>query len=304
MIVLGFLLLAVALLASLVGWVWLLVTAFSEGRYIWGLLMIFIWPVVIVYGILNWREVKRPFLIYLSAIPLLLMAYGAVFLGAPQRLGQLQIQARTRPATIATEPASPPPAARPARPRPPLAAPSTDPTPGSPPAAPREPSPPPADVPPVAPPPAAAAPVPSNNPPATVPERPSAPATPAVATVPTLAPPPEPLVRTNTEVTVGFAGFLDDKGDILRNLKLRIVNRSDLAVRKLSMTLYYQDDQKRTLKEWTTEYEDPAGKAIAAAGATREFNCPAFYMPDWTINVIVRLREVEFADGSVWRKRL
>jgi hypothetical protein len=156
----------------------------------------------------------------------------------------------------------------------------------------------------VAPPPAAAAPIPSNNPPAAVPEPPSAPATPAVATVPTLAPPPEPLVRTNTEVTVGSAGFLDDKGDILRNLKLRIVNRSDLAVRKLSMTLYYQDDQKRTLKEWTTEYEDPAGKAIAAAGATREFNCPAFYMPDWTINVIVRLREVEFADGSVWRKRL
>jgi hypothetical protein len=137
-----------------------------------------------------------------------------------------------------------------------------------------------------------------------VPAPPSTPAPPALTAVPTLAPPPEPLVRTNAEVTVSFVGFLDDQGDILRNLKLRMVNRSDLAVRKLSMTLYYQDDQKRTLKEWTTEYEDPAGKAIAAAGTTREFKCPAFYMPDWTVNVIVRLREVGYADGSVWRSRL
>jgi len=325
MIVLGFLLLTVALLASLVGWVWLLVTAFREQRYVWAVLMILFSPVVLVYGILNWSEVKRPFLIYLSGIPLVLMAYGLVFLGAAQRMDQLQIEAQTRRVITATEPASPPPATRPARPRPARATPSTDLAQGLPPAAPPKPSSlaaqggeppktaPPADVPsapplavvsPAVPLPAAAAPIPSNNQPATVPAPPSVPATSAAAAIPTLAPPPEPQVRTNTEVTVGFAGFLDDKGDILRNLKLRIVNRSDLAVRKLNMTFYYQDDQKHTLKEWTTEYEDPAGKAIAIAGAAREFKCPAFYMPDWTVNVIIRLREVGFADGSVWRNHL
>jgi hypothetical protein len=69
------------------------------------------------------------------------------------------------------------------------------------------------------------------------------------------------------------------------------------------MTFYYQDDQKRTLKEWTTEYEDPAGKPVAAARGKQEFKCPAFFMPDGTANVILRLRQVGFADGSVWKSR-
>jgi hypothetical protein len=61
-----------AALLGLVGWVWLLLVAFSES--VWqGLLVLLVPCAVFVPALTNWREAKRPFLLTLAA-----MAVGVV----------------------------------------------------------------------------------------------------------------------------------------------------------------------------------------------------------------------------------
>jgi hypothetical protein len=55
-------------IASLVGWVWIMINAFSESVP-WGVGSLFCGLVALVYGILHWDELK---------IPVLLMAVGTI----------------------------------------------------------------------------------------------------------------------------------------------------------------------------------------------------------------------------------
>ena len=62
-------LLVVALVVGLIGWLWIVVMAFSEGEMLWGIGSLIISPIAIVYGIMNFQELK---------IPLGMMVGGAV----------------------------------------------------------------------------------------------------------------------------------------------------------------------------------------------------------------------------------
>ncbi len=54
---------------GVIGWLWIVVTAFSEGEIIWGIGCLIISPLSIVYGLLNFDELK---------IPLFLVAGGLI----------------------------------------------------------------------------------------------------------------------------------------------------------------------------------------------------------------------------------
>ena len=49
-------------IASLVGWVWIMINAFSESVP-WGVGCLCCSPVALVYGILKWEELKFPVLL-------------------------------------------------------------------------------------------------------------------------------------------------------------------------------------------------------------------------------------------------
>ena len=53
-------LLVVALVVGLIGWLWIVVMAFSEGEMLWGIGSLIISPLAIVYGIMNFQELKIP----------------------------------------------------------------------------------------------------------------------------------------------------------------------------------------------------------------------------------------------------
>lgn len=46
---------------GIVGWLWITVMAFSEGETLWGIGCLLISPVSIIYGLLNFQELKIPF---------------------------------------------------------------------------------------------------------------------------------------------------------------------------------------------------------------------------------------------------
>ena len=59
-VVMGEMLLLLGAVMSLVGWIWIIVTAFGEGELVWGIGSIIIPLVAIVYGIVNFDETKIP----------------------------------------------------------------------------------------------------------------------------------------------------------------------------------------------------------------------------------------------------
>ena len=59
----------IALLCGVVGWLWIVVLAFSEGETLWGIGSLIIPLVALIFGIMNFEETK---------IPLLLMGIGFV----------------------------------------------------------------------------------------------------------------------------------------------------------------------------------------------------------------------------------
>ena len=66
-------LLAFGGIMMLVGWIWILINAFSES-ILWGLACLCLNPVgTIVYGVLRWHDLKFPTLLYVFG----LLLYGA-----------------------------------------------------------------------------------------------------------------------------------------------------------------------------------------------------------------------------------
>ncbi|TWU31771.1 hypothetical protein [Novipirellula artificiosorum] len=50
---------------SIIGWLWIVVAAFSDGETLWGIGCLIISPLCLVYGFLNFHELKIPFLMVL-----------------------------------------------------------------------------------------------------------------------------------------------------------------------------------------------------------------------------------------------
>ncbi len=63
---------------GVIGWLWIVVLAFSEGEPLWGIGCLFIPPLTFVYGLLNYQEAKIPFWIVTAgfAINILLRIVG------------------------------------------------------------------------------------------------------------------------------------------------------------------------------------------------------------------------------------
>lgn len=76
---LGILALA-ALAAGVIGWLWITVMAFSEGETLWGVGCLIISPLCIVYGLMNFQELKIPFFLVLGGF-VGRIAIGAIAIG-------------------------------------------------------------------------------------------------------------------------------------------------------------------------------------------------------------------------------
>ena len=46
---------------GLIGWLWIVFLAFSEGETLWGIGCLLMPPLTVVYGLMNYQEAKIPF---------------------------------------------------------------------------------------------------------------------------------------------------------------------------------------------------------------------------------------------------
>jgi hypothetical protein len=51
------------LAVSVIGWLWITVMAFSEGETMWGIGCLIISPLCVVYGLMNFQEMKIPLIL-------------------------------------------------------------------------------------------------------------------------------------------------------------------------------------------------------------------------------------------------
>ena len=58
----------VALAVGVIGWLWITIMAFSEGETLWGVGCLIISPLCIVYGLMNFQELKIPFFLVLGGL--------------------------------------------------------------------------------------------------------------------------------------------------------------------------------------------------------------------------------------------
>ncbi len=319
--------LAVGGLTSLACGIWLIVIAVRLRKYIWIPLMLLVPFATIVFVILNWAEAKKPFLISLAAIPLMLIGMAVGMRSAAGMMSEETLRSMQSGGRLSLPTQTAPHSQEPA--------PDTSAEPEV--VAQRRPGPPPVASPPVSarqPGPGAGRLVePAAAPAVRAPRSVEKPAPTATATVTPAPPLPKPEEKPEVEpvlaagavaqpatvasialaedrpiqaqagppVTIEFAGLEDDRGEVLRNVRLRVTNRANQPVRKVKMIMTYVDRWGASLRSWTTDHEDPEGKNLAGAGATREITCPAFFMPDTTANVHTRVREITFVDGTIWR---
>jgi len=50
---------------GIIGWLWIVVAAFTEGEALWGIGCLIISPLCLIYGFLNFQELKLPFYLVL-----------------------------------------------------------------------------------------------------------------------------------------------------------------------------------------------------------------------------------------------
>lgn len=55
---------------GIIGWLWIVVLAFSDGEALWGIGCLIIPPLTFVYGLLNYQEAKIPFWIVTAGFAL------------------------------------------------------------------------------------------------------------------------------------------------------------------------------------------------------------------------------------------
>jgi hypothetical protein len=66
-------------IATLIGWIWLLIACFKES-VLWGIGGLFCGLVTLIYGVMNFAELKVPVLLYGGGTVLLII--GQVMMGA------------------------------------------------------------------------------------------------------------------------------------------------------------------------------------------------------------------------------
>ncbi len=76
----GIILTLLGLVAALAGGIWIIVLTFRTS-ILWGLASLLIPVVALIFSIMHWEDAKRPFLIYVAGI--VLMIVGAVLSGPP-----------------------------------------------------------------------------------------------------------------------------------------------------------------------------------------------------------------------------
>jgi hypothetical protein len=72
MATLGMILTAIGGIMAVVGGIWVIVLAFRSS-ILWGLLSLFISPVAIYFAIKNWAIAKRPFLIEIAGVVIMII---------------------------------------------------------------------------------------------------------------------------------------------------------------------------------------------------------------------------------------
>jgi hypothetical protein len=82
---LGVILLGIGGIVALVGWVMLIIQAFRKSA-LWGIGSILISPVALVFAIMNWQTAKRPFLIEIAGVVLIIL--GSVLGGMGMNTGE------------------------------------------------------------------------------------------------------------------------------------------------------------------------------------------------------------------------
>lgn len=72
MATLGLILLGIGVIVGLVGGIWILMLAFQES-IVWGIGCIFVPFVSLIFVVMNWDEAKKPFLINLGGLALMIL---------------------------------------------------------------------------------------------------------------------------------------------------------------------------------------------------------------------------------------
>ena len=87
----------------LVSWVWLLVVAFKES-VLWGILVFLFSPVTaIIFAILNWREAKKPFLVYMVTSVIYIAVFFNVFFSMFTEMGVMENMQQVESGEISEE---------------------------------------------------------------------------------------------------------------------------------------------------------------------------------------------------------
>lgn len=63
-----FILAVSALITSIVGWLWIVIAAFNDGDSYWGAGCLIISPLCLVYGWMNFGELKIPFFLVVGGV--------------------------------------------------------------------------------------------------------------------------------------------------------------------------------------------------------------------------------------------
>lgn len=277
---LGVILLALGAIGLLVAQVWMIIVAFQNDEKVYGILFIvsFFVPigifVLLAFLVLKWNIARRPGILFLSCLPLVIVGFLMFANGAGDAMAQAaqaaETEAQARQATR-TE-------------RRELAPPTPQPEPSAKPETKSEPR--------------RLPPTPSNSPTPT-----PAPSTAANNSAATGAATNAPAASDREllltcPVRVELASLGDASPNQLRTLRLRLMNPAKAAVTELKLDLGYLDDHNRRLGNWKTVHSgiDP----LASAGATNEFDMQAFFVPQFTRNVHIDVQAVRFADDTRW----
>jgi hypothetical protein len=59
---------ALAIGASIIGWFWIAIMAFSEGDTFWGIGCLIVSPLCILYGIMNFQALKIPLFLVVGGL--------------------------------------------------------------------------------------------------------------------------------------------------------------------------------------------------------------------------------------------
>lgn len=288
----GLLLFGLSSLVGLAGWIWLIVEAFRNQEKNWGIALIVslflpvIGPILgIVFVILRWRIAQRPAYLLMASLVIGVLGFAITAMQARRAIAEMADLAESQVEIPARGSASPSPD-------------SADDSGGEPSLPPRlRPSPP--SIPP---------------PPAPSPRKPDGPAEMAAAGRTSHSPPPTPArAVAEPEVKPATASALEPREPVvrlkvlrlgdpspnqLRTLRIEARHPSPKSITELKLSLEYLDARGNRLGRWTTVHV--ASEPLRGSGATNEFDLQAFFVPQFTHDVRLKIESLGFADGSRW----